>query len=457
MLPSEQLVVGLVRAPCHRDADDIAARRLICGGGPPVPDVRARTRLIHAALASCNEPIAALPVGLCHRTDRIEGMGESDRTSEDVVVEPIRVLWLIKGLGPGGAEQLLVSHSRVGDHERFAYEVAYVVPWKDQMVSRLVANDVAVRCIGRGRRGGLVWPFQVMRLVRSGEFDIVHSHSPLLAVAARLSSLTRSAARRPVIVSTEHNVWKRYSRPTRWANAVTSPFDQRRWAVSKRVAESTRGWAAKTTEVLVHGVVHEDLVSSPGARSRIRGELHLSDDVPIVITVANLREQKDYPTLLEAAHLVIAEDDRAVFLAVGQGALEGEIKALHATLDLGERFRLLGYRQDVPDLLNSADIFVLASQYEGYPIAVMEALTVGLPVVSTSVGGVPDTITEGVEGLLVRSEDPSALAKAILRLLADPERRQDMSVAAIEAGSRFDIRSAVHEQEHAYVSLAKGL
>src|SRR5690349_10902408 len=102
----------------------------------------------------------------------------------------IRVLWLIKGLGPGGAEQLLLSHARVGDHSAFSYTAAFVVPWKDHMVGRLAEAGVRARCIGRGHRGGLVWPWRVLRLVRSGEFDVVHAHSPLLAVPARLSART---------------------------------------------------------------------------------------------------------------------------------------------------------------------------------------------------------------------------------------------------------------------------
>ena len=192
----------------------------------------------------------------------------------------IRVLWLIKGLGPGGAEQLLVSHARVGDHATFCYEAAFVVPWKNQMVARLSEAGVPARCIGRGRRGGFLWPWRLLRLVRSGDFDVVHAHSPLLAVPARLSTRTMRRSRRPAVVSTEHNVWERYSPVTRWLNAVTCELDQRRWAVSQRVAASTGGKARAVTSVLVHGVVQADLQAEPGARTRIRAELGLRPTRP---------------------------------------------------------------------------------------------------------------------------------------------------------------------------------
>ena len=374
-------------------------------------------------------------------------------TSND---QRIRVLWLIKGLGPGGAEQLLLSHARVGNHSRFRYAAAFVVPWKDHMVPRLSEAGVPASCIGRGRRGGFVWPWRLLRLVHSGGFDIVHAHSPLLAVPARLSARTMRRSHRPAVVSTEHNVWERYSPVTRWLNAVTCGLDQHRWAVSQRVAASTGGRAAAVTSVLVHGVVQSDLKAAPGSRARIRAELGLAPDVTVLTTVANLRDQKDYPTLLRAARIVLDQADGVTFLAVGQGPLQDEVAQLHTDLGLGDRFRLLGYRADVPELLVGSDAFVLASKYEGYPIAVMEALSVGLPVVSTDVGGVPETVTEGVEGYLVPPGDPGALAAALLRLVRDPAARARMGRAAVAAGRRFDIGSAVEEQERVYTELAAG-
>ena len=377
--------------------------------------------------------------------------GESPTPSID---RRIRVLWLIKGLGPGGAEHLLVSHARIGDHRRFRYSVTYAIPWKNQLVPRLAHARVAASCIGTGRRGGLLWPLRVAGLVRSGEYDVVHAHSPLLAVAARLSARTIPTSRRPVIVSTEHNVWQRYAAPTRWLNAVTCTHDDHRWAVSHRVAESTGGRAADRTSVLIHGVVQDDLQPNPDARERVRAELGIPESATVVVTVANLREQKDYPNLMTAARAALDADDDVVFLAVGQGPDEAEIRSLHASLRLGERFRLLGYRSDVPDLLAAADLFVLASKYEGYPIAVMEALSMGLPVVSTDVGGVPDTVEEDVQGLLVPPHDPERLAAALLELIRDPARRERMSKEALTAGQRFDIRTAVAEQETLYATLA---
>jgi glycosyltransferase involved in cell wall biosynthesis len=99
-------------------------------------------------------------------------------------------------------------------------------------------------------------------------------------------------------------------------------------------------------------------------------------------------------------------------------------------------------------------LFALASHYEGYPVAVMEALAVGLPIVATAVGGIPVGVREGIEGLLVPPRRPDLLAEAIEALVFDPPRRAAMSVAAAERGRGYDIESAVLRTEQIYHDLA---
>lgn len=366
--------------------------------------------------------------------------------------EPVRVLWAIKGLGPGGAEQLLVSSARVADHRRFSYEAAYVRPDKDQLVGSLRDAGVPSTLLGAGRWGRYLWPVRLRRLLP--DFDVVHAHSPLVAGVARVVARTIPAKRRPVTVSTEHNVWGNFSRPTRLLNAVTARLDARRWAVSEEVRRSMWLSLRPSTSVLVHGIVQGGAPPAEGTRQRVRRELGLADDAIVAITVANLRREKDYPNLLEAARLALLENDRLVLLAVGQGPLADEIEALHRRLQLGERVRLLGYRTDVADLLAAADVFILGSAYEGLPVSIMEAMAQGLPVVATAVGGVPEAVTDGETGRLVPPRDPRALAQALTQLAGDSDARLTMSTAARARARSFDIRTAVEEEERTYAHLA---
>ena len=362
----------------------------------------------------------------------------------------VRVLWLIKGLGAGGAEQLLASSAKVADHESFHYEAAYVRPDKDKLVPALEAAGVPCTVLRGGPRG-LLWPFRLRRLMR--RFDIVHAHSPLLAGVARIAAATLGR-QRPVLVSTEHNVWGNFALPTRLLNAATSAFDAQRWSVSGEVQRSMWGRLGAGAPVLVHGIVHDDSAGPTRTRNDVRADLGLPEDAVVTITVANLRKEKDYPNLLRAAQAALSQRDDLVMLAVGQGPLADDIAALHAELGLGDRFKLLGYRSDVADLLGASDIFLLSSEFEGLPVSIMEAMAVGLPTVATAVGGVPEAVADDVTGTLVPSQDHFRLAEAIVALASDAGARARMGAEAKARSTRFDIRNAVGTQQAAYRRLA---
>jgi glycosyltransferase involved in cell wall biosynthesis len=140
---------------------------------------------------------------------------------------------------------------------------------------------------------------------------------------------------------------------------------------------------------------------------------------------------------------------------VGQGPLVDEVAALHNSLDLGDRFLLLGFRRDIHDLMAAADIFTLASAHEGLPVAVMEAFAAGLPVVATAVGGLPHQVTDGVEGVLVPAGNSEALAAALVTVAGDANLRAGMGEAARKRSTAYDIRHAVAEQERLYAALSR--
>ena len=363
----------------------------------------------------------------------------------------IRVLWLIKGLGAGGAEQLLVSAAAVRDRSVFDVEAAYVLAAKDALVPQLEAEGVAVHALGAGDARDPRWMGRLRRLLVDGRFDVVHAHLPLAAAGARLVCRTLPARLRPAVVTTEHNAWSTYALATRLANAMTAPLDQATIAVSEEARDSMwwRG-ARRRCEVVVHGVAVERVRAHLGDRDAVRAELGVAAADVLVATVANFRAQKAYPDLLAAAGEVLDGGAPARFLAVGQGPLESEVRALHAELGLGDRFTILGYRPDAARLLAGADVFALASRYEGYPVALMEAMALGLPVVATAVGGVRQAVTDGVEGLLVPPGRPDLLAAAVARLVADPGLRSTMAVAAERRGAHFDITGAVRRVEAVY-------
>jgi glycosyltransferase involved in cell wall biosynthesis len=236
-------------------------------------------------------------------------------------------------------------------------------------------------------------------------------------------------------------------------NAVTYPLDDVQLAVSKAVVDSVPRRFGRRLRVMHQGIDVQAERAALAERDAARAELGLQTQDVVVGTVANYREQKDYPNLFAAARRVLAERKNVRFVAIGQGPQEAEIAALLADEEFGDRLQLLGRRDDVSHVLAACDLFVLASKNEGLPIALVEALALGLPVVATAVGGTPEVVTDGLEGLLVPPSNPEQLASAIGRLVADPELRVRMSAAATERSGHFDISRAVGETEAVYRAL----
>src|SRR5581483_6690065 len=198
--------------------------------------------------------------------------------------QPIRVLWVTKGLGPGGAERLLVSFARKTDRRRFEIRAAYLLPWKAHLVGELAALGVSAECLDGRLEADLRWLRRLRALVREARIDVVHVHSPLVAAFARPALWALPRRDRPALMGTEHNVWSSHHPLMRSANRLTLPLR-----------------LASRTEVVIHGVDVEAIAARRSERAAARTELGLGNDELVVVTVANLRAQKDYPTMLQAA------------------------------------------------------------------------------------------------------------------------------------------------------------
>ena len=194
------------------------------------------------------------------------------------------------------------------------------------------------------------------------------------------------------------------------------------------------------------------LVETPGAD--VRGELGISPSAPLVVSVSVLRAQKALDVLVRAIHVVHAALPEARLLIVGDGPEREALVALVHELGLDEVVIFAGYRSDVGDVLAAADVVASSSVFEGSPLALMESLGAGKPVVATRVGGVPEIVRDGIDGLLVPPGDPTALADALVRLLHDEELRARMGAAGLERQrAEFDIHVMVERLGRLYESL----
>jgi glycosyltransferase involved in cell wall biosynthesis len=172
-----------------------------------------------------------------------------------------------------------------------------------------------------------------------------------------------------------------------------------------------------------------------GERDELRRQLGIGDATPLVIAVGRLAPQKALSDLLRAFALLRTPDPTPQLRIVGRGRLRSALQSEIDALGLRDRVRLLGLRSDVPRLLAASDLYVSSSHWEGLPVAMLEAMAAGVPVIATEVGDVPRVLDPGC-GVLVPPRDPAALARAIAELIADPVRRRRLA-----AGGRSRVRA----------------
>jgi glycosyltransferase involved in cell wall biosynthesis len=212
-----------------------------------------------------------------------------------------------------------------------------------------------------------------------------------------------------------------------------------------------RGIPAGRIRYIPYGIDVARFDRRADARARVRAEFGIPAAAPLVGTVARFHPWKAQSLLVDAAAGVLRAEPAARFLLVGAAAFgahahyRDELEAKVRALGLAERVLFAGSRPDVPDLLNALDLFVLPSVREPFGIVSIEAQACGTPVIGARVGGIPETLEEGVSGLLVPPADPGALARAIVELLRDPPRRAAMGTAGRERVVRLFSRERVVE------------
>ena len=371
------------------------------------------------------------------------------------VKPPIRVLWLIKGLGPGGAENLLVAAARARDRDAFSIEASYLLPWKDALVAQLEHQGVRVTCFNVRDERDVRWVVKLRRRLVRHPVDVVHVHSPYAAAMVRLATRTVPRSVRPAIVSTEHNAWSNFKAPTRIANAATARFDAATIAVSQETKDSMSPRQRARCEVLVHGVDVQEIGAHLSARDAVRAEFGFDAATIVVGTVANYHPKKDWPNLLQTARIVADRGLNVQFISVGQGPLQSEVESLHRELRLDGVVHLTGFRSDAVRLMAGCDVFMMASQWEGLPVAIMEALALGLPIVATAVGGIAETFTSEVDALLVERGNAVALADAIERIATDNSLRTRLAGVSRQRRAEFDAARAQRHIEDIYRTVAK--
>jgi glycosyltransferase involved in cell wall biosynthesis len=342
----------------------------------------------------------------------------------------MHVVQVIDSLHIGGAERLLVTFA--GQARLRGWQTA-VVSLSERIDAGLVESirsqeACVVFCAGRNLFApGRFW--RLVRFLRSARFDLVHTH---LTYANILGVLAGKLAGLPAVATLHSTVrLTEYARPAVEAleRASLRFLADRVVAVGDTVARVYRPLLGRKAITVIPNAVPEGVILDVEERLALRREIAGEPERTILISVGRFAPPKGFEDLVNAFAAVHAAQPDTTLAMVGDGPLLAGIQAQVQRLGLQGRVCLPGSRKDVPRWLAAADLYVSASRWEGLPLAILEAMIAGLPVVATAVGDVPQVIAPEA-GRVVPPGRPEELAAAIGQLLADPPGLRAKGLAA---------------------------
>lgn len=353
------------------------------------------------------------------------------------MTKTVNVAHMIDNLGVGGAQRVVVTLAKVAAQENIKTTLITLrrEPIHTPFLEELKAAGVPVRIFPARRLLDRKRIGSVMRYLQDEDFDVLHTN---LTYAHIIGALAGRRAGLPV-VTTLHSIYNKsplIQRPRQQLESWALRYGTRAViGVGHVVAQAHQSRVGRQPIVVLPNAVEMDLPTlSIKERTALRTELVGDPSRPLIISVGRLATPKQQSDLLTAFNELRATHPTAALIIVGGGelheALSSQIQRLHLT---GHAI-LLGTRSDVPRLLLASDMFASSSIWEGLPLAMLEAMAAGLPIVATSVGDVAQLV-EGC-GLVVPSRQPSALAQALRTLLDDDQLRESFGQAAQAKVSR---------------------
>jgi glycosyltransferase involved in cell wall biosynthesis len=338
-----------------------------------------------------------------------------------------RLAHLIESDGPGGAERMLATLA--GGLQAAGAENVVVAPARGEgwLAHELRGTGVRVELFHLDRPFSPMLARWLTATLRRHRVALAHSHEFTMAVygawAARQAGI-------PHVVTMHGSRY--YAGRLRRRIAMRMAV-----ALSRSVVAVSQGLKRHLSRDLLVRASRIDTIPNgaqltPVAQSALRAELRLGEGDQLAVAIGSLYPVKGHRFLLEALALLAERYPRLHVAIAGRGELEAGLRARARDLRVEGRFHLLGLRSDIANLLAAADVFVLPSLSEGVPLAVLEAMLAGRPIVATAVGDVPTVLMDGRAGVLVPPGDAAALASGLAQLLADPTQARRLSTAASE-------------------------
>lgn len=339
----------------------------------------------------------------------------------------MKILQLIETSEPGGAETVLLSLGK-GLRGKGHY-IAVGLLEKGWLYDQLKDADIEVIFLEQNQSYDLSCLNSLCRIIRSHQIDVVHTHEFMMNVYGSMAGVITGV---PVITTVhgKNYYWEKFRR--RFAYRLAARF-----STMVAVSEDMKCFLAERVGIskgeirtLHNGIALDHAIEYPTLRNVtcLREEFSIPRGSFVIGTVGMLVPVKGHATLLEAAAKVVKSRPDTIVLVVGEGELHGLLKEMAEQLGIKENVRFLGFRNDVPALLQIMDLYVCSSYSEGLSLAILEAMFAGKPVVATNIGGNPEIVLDGETGFLLPPKDHDELASKILWLLQHQSLAQMIGV-----------------------------
>lgn len=347
---------------------------------------------------------------------------------------PISLMLFSNAAVRAGAEEVILQLLQGLDRKQFHLHLA-CTPALARLLQADLPADVILSLVSLDRMSDFRGAYQLARALRRHRIQILHSH---MFRASLFASPLARLLKVPVILDTSHGreAWRRGWKASFFVDRLVARLVDHTIAVSDSTArylvDQKRLPAAKI-KVIHNGIDPQHYRQDAGARKDLKRSLQLDEKARLLVVVGRLEPQKGHRTLIEALPVIRREFPDAHLVCLGDGGMRLELEGLVKSKGLDQAVRFVGYQADVSRWLASADLSILPSLFEGLPMAAMESLASGCPIVATAVDGTPEVVSHGETGLLVPPGDPESLARAVLQMLRHPKNARQMA----EAGRRL--------------------
>lgn len=369
------------------------------------------------------------------------------------------ILFVIDGLEFGGGERVFLQLA-AGLKDRYEVFAAATPDGKfengiGELGAKFFPLDMSRQFYLRSIR-------QLSGIIKNNKIDLVHSQG------ARGDFYTRIAGR---VAGSPHNLctiampvegfdvrpWRKiiYRAIDSFTGRDVDKFIVVSDALKRILIEKRR--ISEHRVVRVYNGIELEQYHQDAEDGKIRKEWGVPQEAPLIGAIGRMVWQKGFKFLIRAITKAVQAVPNAKFIFVGDGPLENELGALSEELGVRDRIVFAGFRSDINEILAEIDLLVVPSLLEGFPMVTLEAMAMAKPIVATNISGINEQITNGIDGILVPSKNPAALAKAIIRVLNDQEYAQAMGLAARKkVEQEFSVEKMVAETEKVYLSLLKG-